>query len=203
MIATSMRFLALALACTALCAAEVVVLTDENFEHLTQASTGATTGDWFVKFYAPWCGHCKKMAPTWDELAERLEGTYVNVAKVSVTENRAIGKRFGIKGYPTIKFFSKGQMYSYKGPRTIEAFETFANGGYARADKEPVPGKKGLSEEVLDAFMDIARQLAARLKGDGLFILVIGIMIGVIFTSLIFVCLAPPAPLPPPKAKSS
>jgi hypothetical protein len=35
-------------------ASEVVTLTDESFEHLTQAATGATTGDWFVKFYAPW-----------------------------------------------------------------------------------------------------------------------------------------------------
>lgn len=33
---------------------EVVILDDSNFEHLTQAATGATTGDWFVKFYAPW-----------------------------------------------------------------------------------------------------------------------------------------------------
>jgi hypothetical protein len=34
--------------------AEVVVLDSKNFEHLTQASTGATTGDWLIKFYAPW-----------------------------------------------------------------------------------------------------------------------------------------------------
>ena len=36
-------------------ASEVVVLTDDNFEHLTQAATGAPTGDWFVAFKAPWC----------------------------------------------------------------------------------------------------------------------------------------------------
>ena len=35
---------------------EIVTLTDSNFEHLTQAGTGATTGAWLIKFYAPWCG---------------------------------------------------------------------------------------------------------------------------------------------------
>lgn len=59
-----------------------------------------------MKFYAPWCGHCKKMEPTWDELATSLKGK-VNVAKVDVTANRELGSRFDIKGFPTVKFFSK------------------------------------------------------------------------------------------------
>ena len=62
---------------------EVVVLTNKNFEHDTQLSSGGTTGDWFVKFYAPWCGHCKKLEPDWEEVAYELkEEGRINVAKV-------------------------------------------------------------------------------------------------------------------------
>ena len=96
----------LALLVAAAQASDVVILTTANFEKETQASTGSTTGDWLVEFYAPWCGHCKKLSPTWESLATNLKGK-VNVGKVDVPENRDLGSRFGIKGFPTIKFFSK------------------------------------------------------------------------------------------------
>lgn len=40
---------------------------------------------WFVKMYAPWCGHCKKLAPAWDELANKVKPQNINVAKVDCT----------------------------------------------------------------------------------------------------------------------
>lgn len=77
---------------------DIVTLDTKNFEHLTQASTGSTTGDWFVKFYAPWCGHCKKMEPAWIDTAHELYGE-INVANVDVTHNKELGTRFNIKGF--------------------------------------------------------------------------------------------------------
>ncbi|CAM9896780.1 unnamed protein product, partial [Hapterophycus canaliculatus] len=104
--------------------ATVQVLTDGDFERLTQVATGATTGDWFVEFYAPWCGHCRKLEPAWNALAEKLGGQ-VNVGKVDVTGNKALGKRFGIKGFPTLMFFSHGKMSKYAGPRKLENLVDF------------------------------------------------------------------------------
>jgi thioredoxin-like negative regulator of GroEL len=56
---------------------DVVDLTAATFDQ-------AKTGDWLVKFYAPWCGHCKNLAPTWEELATKSKGKF-NVAKIDCT----------------------------------------------------------------------------------------------------------------------
>ena len=108
---------------------DTVDLTSKTFEHLTQAATGATTGDWFVMFYAPWCGHCKELMPTWDKVASELKGE-VNVAKVDVPLNRNLGTRFDIKGFPTLKLFSKGHIYTFKGRRSFDELTEFAKSGF-------------------------------------------------------------------------
>jgi protein disulfide-isomerase-like protein len=65
-----------------------------------------TENSWFIKFYAPWCGHCKKMAPAWDELATKTEGK-LNVAKVDCTSDKGkpLCAKFEVKGYPTLLHF--------------------------------------------------------------------------------------------------
>ncbi len=76
-------------------ATDVVELTDANFESKT------SKGAWFVKFYAPWCGHCKNLAPTWDELATDLASdSDHHVAHIDCTKNKETCNKFRVNGYP-------------------------------------------------------------------------------------------------------
>ena len=64
---------------------KVVALTDATFDELVvDPATLLAKGTWFVKFYAPWCGHCKKLAPTWDEVSNVVVDS-ISIAKVDCT----------------------------------------------------------------------------------------------------------------------
>lgn len=93
----------------------VLVLTEANFEQ-------AITSNEFilVEFYAPWCGHCKKLAPEYSGAAKVLKESSpaVPLGKVDATENAALATKYSVQGYPTIKFFIKGEPIDFAGGRT-------------------------------------------------------------------------------------
>jgi len=82
-----------------------------------------------VEFFAPWCGHCKNLAPVYEELATKFEsqGGKVTIAKVDADAEKSLGKRFGVQGFPTLKWFDgKSETpEDYKGGRDLESLSAF------------------------------------------------------------------------------
>jgi protein disulfide-isomerase-like protein len=79
-----------------------------------------------LEFYAPWCGHCKKLAPVWDQLASDLKDVpNLVIAKMDATVNEVEG--LDIRGYPTLKFFPAGQTKAvdYEGDRDIDGLKKY------------------------------------------------------------------------------
>lgn len=164
----------------------VVELTDANFEHDTQASTGGTTGTWFVKFYAPWCGHCKAMAPAWEELANKLKGK-INVAKLDARSNTVTAKRFKIQGFPTLFLLHQGKMHEYRGERTVEKMKAFAEGEWKNTDAKDIPPPLStwdvLKDEVISSFLQL-QGIAYHAPFPSLLLLLTGVLIGVVLCAL-------------------
>lgn len=196
-----MKLFVLAALLVSALASEVVILDSSNFEHLTQASTGSTTGDWLVKFYAPWCGHCKKMEPMYEELAQKLKGE-VNVAKVDVPANRDLGTRFEIKGFPTLKFFSKGKVYTYKGKRTVDDIIEFVKGDYMIQTSEEVNPPFGFFGQVGHVYRHAYKTAGNDLRKGRFFTVdVFLVFLPVFFVLVMTVLLCAPMPKPSPRRR--
>ena len=158
--------LALLLVGIAVCASDepsaeadlVVRLNERNFEHLTQAATGATTGEWIVNFckFDEDANVCKEMDALWTSLAQRLDemleenpdGPRINVASVDLDKSAWLSQRFQIQHSPTVLLFRHGWMHLFNKRLNIHRSMHKATGsdliafiekGWAEAPSMPVP----------------------------------------------------------------
>jgi protein disulfide-isomerase A1 len=99
---------------------DLTILVGTNFDSIVNDPSK----DVLVKYYAPWCGHCKSLAPTWDDLAAHTGDIKdLVIAKFDATANEVDG--LNIRGYPTLRFYPKGNKdgVEYDGERDMEAFK--------------------------------------------------------------------------------
>lgn len=131
-------FVLAAVAAVATARSAVMDLTPSNFDEVVLKSGKPT----LVEFFAPWCGHCKTLAPVYEELALAFEHAKdkVQIAKVDADAERALGKRFGIQGFPTLKYFDgkSDKPEDYKSGRDLESLTKFLT------EKAGVKSKKKL-----------------------------------------------------------
>jgi len=104
----------------------VKYLVSKNFDEAVKKSKKNV----LVEFYAPWCGHCKQLAPIWDQLGEKYkDSSDIVIAKMDATANEL--EDIKIHSFPTIKFFAAGsnKAVDYSGERTLEGFSKFLDSG--------------------------------------------------------------------------
>ena len=98
-------------------------ISDSTFENEVLSSDAPTV----VDFWAEWCGPCKMIAPSLDELAQEMDGK-VNIVKLNIDENPDTPTKYGVRGIPTLMLFKGGEVASTKvGALPKEQIEEWIN----------------------------------------------------------------------------
>ncbi|CAK9066184.1 unnamed protein product [Durusdinium trenchii] len=103
-----------------------------------------------VEFYAPWCGHCQKLEPEYNQAADtlRMEGAKTELAKVDATAETALAEKYQVKSYPTLKYFvNGGEPVDYEGGRDASSIAEWLR-------KREKPAVEELSDSQVDDFIE-------------------------------------------------
>lgn len=168
-------------------------LTDTNFEHLTQASSGATTGDWLVHFFRDECEDCHKLDARLETVACKHKGR-INVARMNKGSTGAVtGRRMGVANLPSLVFFRHGKLYRYEVEKyDIDSVSSFITGWYKNVHGESIPLPKTPFDDLVQMCVDYMREYP----------LLVVLMIGIpIFLLLSFIYLMKPESEEPRKKK--
>jgi len=111
----------------------VKVAVAKNFDELVTDNTN----DVLVEFYAPWCGHCKKLTPIFDELGEKMEGANVDIVKMDATAND-VPPGYDVRGFPTLFWVPSDTKKAepYNGGREVDDFVKFIEANKSKAKTE-------------------------------------------------------------------
>lgn len=118
---------------------KVEELTDANFKSKVIDSDEM----WLVEFYAPWCGHCQAFKPSYEKAAKTLKGV-VKVGAMNMDVEKATGSKYGVTGFPTVKFFGldkKKEPLTYNDQRDADAVVKYVLGQISQNVKARLGGK--------------------------------------------------------------
>lgn len=165
----------------------VTEVTTRTFE--TETSKGDPL---LVVFYAPWCGHCRRLEPTLHQLVA-ADGPY-RIAKIDGTAHRVLTQRFGVRGYPSLFYVrSKHQVLMYGGGRGFAELDEWLRRGYASQPRlsllkspfGPIGRAKGWCAAAGLAALDVYEALSERVGSWAAAAMVV--ILGLVLLVVVFV----------------
>eukprot|EP00586_Coscinodiscus_wailesii_P004714 CAMPEP_0172480004 /NCGR_PEP_ID=MMETSP1066-20121228/4861_1 /TAXON_ID=671091 /ORGANISM="Coscinodiscus wailesii, Strain CCMP2513" /LENGTH=218 /DNA_ID=CAMNT_0013240907 /DNA_START=96 /DNA_END=752 /DNA_ORIENTATION=- len=116
-----MKFSSISLLSLFALSTSAIELTPDNYDAETAGKSV------FLKFFAPWCGHCKKLKPDWDKLMDEFSGSATQlIGDVDCTAGgKSLCEANGVKGYPTLKYGDPSALQDYQGGRDFDSLKKF------------------------------------------------------------------------------
>lgn len=136
-------------------------LDDSNFEHLTQASTGSTTGNWLILFYDNSCVDCSRLGAIFEAVGAKLKFSYTNVARVNIgPKGIQSAKRFKVEKVPTFILIRKGKFYRYNLKKyEVENLVGFATKSFQNFGAEPIKPQASPFDSLVSEIVDKLKQM--------------------------------------------